>query len=468
MAPCTGAVRVEDCVGLRSRRSIVYEQLSSRWSNRGRPHNPDFADIQIVMLEAPILILLAPRISSPNSADIARGSDGDPVILGLSLIQRTVLAARRAGYGQVLLLGSKASGTAGAAPIADWRSLAATLSPGKAPLIIAPAAVLAETGWLERLASAKIEPAAWAAIPNRIVMLSAAFASAAADALAGDGGARDLSAVEDQLARFFGPPAPLPAGIDPMVVEASTDVGLAERRLLSALVKDTDGFMARHVERPISLQISRCLAGTAITPNQMSLISIAVGICGGPFFLSPRPLMQTIGALLFLAHSILDGCDGELARLKFQQSRFGGVLDFWGDNVVHIVIFGCMAVGWSLSAGAIWPLALGAAAILGTLGSAGFVYWRLMRLKDDGGALFTSVSASPERPLSRLLDAASRRDFIYLVILLALFGKSSWFLVMAGIGAPVYFFLVLFAARAPASLKGLEEGGSSLAPGANR
>ena len=88
----------------------------------------------------------------------------------------------------------------------------------------------------------------------------------------------------------------------------------------------------------------------------MSLISIAVGICGGPFFLSSRPLMQTIGALLFLAHSILDGCDGELARLKFQQSRWGGVLDFWGDNVVHTVIFGCMGVGWSLSAGALWPL----------------------------------------------------------------------------------------------------------------
>jgi 1L-myo-inositol 1-phosphate cytidylyltransferase / CDP-L-myo-inositol myo-inositolphosphotransferase len=413
------------------------------------------------MPEAPILILLASRISSPNTADIARGPEGDPVILGLSLIERTVLAARRAGYGQVLLLGSKASTTSGAAPIADWRSLAATLSPHKAPLIIAPAAVLAETDWLEQLASSEIERAAWAAIPSRIVMLSGALAPAA-DALDADGGARDLAAVEDRLARLFGPPAPFPAGIDPMVVETSTDVGLAERRLLRALVKDTDGFMARHVERPISLKISRRLAGTAITPNQMSLISIVLGICGGPFFLSHRPLMQTIGALLFLAHSILDGCDGELARLKFQQSRWGGVLDFWGDNVVHTVIFGCMAVGWSLSAGAIWPLALGAAAILGTLGSAGFVYWRLMRFKDDDGALFTSVSASPERPLSRLLDAASRRDFIYLVILLALFGKLSWFLTLAGVGAPIYFVLVLLAARAPARL----EGGSAAAPSA--
>ncbi len=419
------------------------------------------------MPETPILILLGPSVASPDASKIARGPDGDAVILGLSLIQRTVLAARRAGYRQVLLLGGNGRGTAEVAAIADWRGLAATLSSHTAPLIIAPAAILAETDWLERLASAEIEAAAWGRIPNRIVVLPAASALAAVDALNEDGGARDLADVEDRLARALGPPAPIPAGIDPMVVETPADVRAAERRLLKGLVKDTDGFMARHVERPISLQISRRLAGTAITPNQMSLISIAVGICGGPFFLSSRPLMQTIGALLFLAHSILDGCDGELARLKFQQSRWGGVLDFWGDNVVHTVIFGCMGVGWSLSAGALWPLWLGAAAILGTLASAGFVYWRLMRFKDGGDTLFTSVSDAPERPLSRLLNSASRRDFIYLVILLALFGRSNWFLALAGIGAPIYFFLVLLAARPQPTLKGLEGTGPDLAPGAN-
>jgi hypothetical protein len=98
------------------------------------------------------------------------------------------------------------------------------------------------------------------------------------------------------------------------------------------------------------------------------------------------------------------------------------------------------------------------------LGSAGFVYWRLMRAKDGGETLFTSVSDAPERPLTRLLDSASRRDFIYLVILLALFGRSNWFLVMAGIGAPIYFFLVLFASRQQPSSK---EGGSAVAPGVN-
>jgi phosphatidylglycerophosphate synthase len=418
------------------------------------------------MSEAPVLILLAATTASPPLVGVAPGPDHDPNVLGLSLIQRTALAAHRAGYAQVFLLGDGDRKAPGIVPVADWTSLTAELSLARrAPLIITPAAILAEGDWLERLASARIEPAGWGTIPNRIVMLPAASVPEAAGALDQGGAARGLSEVEARLASRFGPPARILAAIDPMIVGTPADVGVAERRLLRSLVKDTDGFMARHVERPISLQISRRLAGTGITPNQMSLISVAVGICGGPFFLSSRPLMQTIGALLFLAHSILDGCDGELARLKFQQSRWGGVLDFWGDNVVHSVIFACMGVGWSLAADSPWPLALGAGAVLGTLGSAGFVYWWRMRSKDGGDTLFTSVSDAPERPLGRLLDSASRRDFIYLVILLALFGRSNWFLVMAGIGAPIYFFLVLFAARPRAPLAG---GGSRVAPGVNR
>jgi hypothetical protein len=52
----------------------------------------------------------------------------------------------------------------------------------------------------------------------------------------------------------------------------------------------------------------------------------------------------------------------------------------------------------------------------------------------------------PGHTLARMLDAASRRDFIYLVLFLALFGKSNWFLVLAATGAPIFFLLLLFLA----------------------
>jgi hypothetical protein len=96
---------------------------------------------------------------------------------------------------------------------------------------------------------------------------------------------------------------------------------------------------------------------------------------------------------------------------------------------------------------------LGVAAVLGGLGSASFVYWRLMRAKLDSGPLFTSVSTAPDRPLARLLDSASRRDFIYLVLVLALFGKSNWFLLLAAVGAPIYLILVIVLAARERGLK---------------
>ena len=395
---------------------------------------------------APILVLVPTSVSS-DAAGFATLHGQDVKILGLGLARRTILAARRAGYRRIFLLTQDDVTLPGVETLADWNRLRTALGPRAAePLLIAPATILAETGWLERLAGMPIEPAAWAAALDRILMVGAAAAPEALVALGAEGGARNMTAAQGRLTRRFGSPAPMPDGVDPMVVAAPADVPAAERRLLRALVKDTDGFMARHVERPISLAISRQLASTAVTPNQMTLASMVIGLAGAPLFLSEEWSWQTSGALLFLAHSILDGCDGELARLKFQESRLGGVLDFWSDNIVHVATFACMSVGWSRAIGQAWPLLLGGCAVLGSAMSAGLVHWRTMRRKDDTGPLYTSVSTLPGRRLARLLDALSRRDFIYLVVALALFGKANWFLLLASLGAPTYFFLLVFLA----------------------
>jgi phosphatidylglycerophosphate synthase len=313
-------------------------------------------------------------------------------LLGLPIVRRTVLAARRAGFSSVAVVGA----TPG---------IRAALEGTSAEL---PAAL----------------PEGALVLPwNRVV------------------GVQDL----ETLRGGRGAPE---AGVS---VESRADLPRAERHLLESLVKDTEGFMSRHVERKISLAVSRRLAGTSVTPNAMTLVSLAFGLVGAVFFLTPTPRSETIGALLFLLHSILDGCDGELARLKFQESRWGGLLDFWSDNLVHASVFAAMAVGWSRAleaAGAsntAWPLLLGASAVLGTFASAYFVYRRTMtpaRRRD--GPLYTSVATEGETRLSRLADAVSRRDFIYLVLILSVFGKARWFLVLAAVGAPV-FFLVLTA-----------------------
>ncbi len=231
-------------------------------------------------------------------------------------------------------------------------------------------------------------------------------------------------------------------------VSNRADLRSAERWLLRGLVKDTEGFMSRHFERKISLAVTRCLVRTDITPNQMTAVSVAIGLLGALFFISSIPAYQLTGALLFLLHSILDGCDGEIARLKYLESRLGGILDFWGDNVVHSVVFVCIGLGWQMAIKAPAPLVLAASAVIGTLLSAGLVYRQTMRNKVSEGPLFTSVtnSEAPSR-LITLADALAKRDFIYLVVILSALGKAQWFLVLAAFGAPLFFFILLWTSR---------------------
>jgi len=396
----------------------------------------------------PCLVLLPPR--QPSSPD----ASGTRRILGLDLVSRLALASKRAGYGPVCRMAPMQGASPEVDTVAGWAALASRPQNDSNPCVIASTELLAEAGWLKALLGSKPGQAAWAAAGDRLAVIAPASLQAALASLA-EAGAESMASTVEVLTSKFGPPAPLPEAVDPMAVTSPGDEREAERRLMSALVKDTDGFMAKHVERPISLAISRRLAATWVTPNQMTLFSVAVGLLGAPFFLASSPVWQTIGALLFLAHSILDGCDGELARLKFQESRWGGILDFWGDNVVHSVIFACMAIGWSAAVGTSWPLLPGAAAVLGTLGSASLVYSRTMRAKRGHGPLYTSVSTTEGRT-ARLLDSLSRRDFIYLVLALSLFGRADWFLILAALGAPIFFATLVFLAaseRSPRAAK---------------
>jgi phosphatidylglycerophosphate synthase len=305
----------------------------------------------------------------------------ETVLLGLPLIRRTVLAARRAGFRRVLVVGA----TPGAREAVKGTD--------------------AETSQDAPAGAVRLE---W----NRVA------------------GVRDL----ERLAAS--------GSLEGIPVDSPADLPRAERHLLRGLVKDSEGFMSRHVERKISLAVSRLLAGTAVTPNAMTLLSVAIGLAAAPFFVSARPAVQLAGALLFLLHSILDGCDGELARLRFQESRWGGILDFWGDNVVHVAVFAAMAVGLGREFAGPWPLVCGTAAVAGTLASAAFVY-RTTMSEPKEGPLFTSVATSRSSRYSRAVDAVSRRDFIYLVLILSAFGQAHWFVVLVALGAPIFFLSVV-------------------------
>jgi phosphatidylglycerophosphate synthase len=210
------------------------------------------------------------------------------------------------------------------------------------------------------------------------------------------------------------------------------------------------------LDRPLSLAITRRLAKTSITPNQVTLATLLLGLLSAAFMAQPLWGAQVFGALLFLFTSIVDGCDGEIARLKFQQTRLGGWFDLWADNLVHMAVFGGIAAGLYRKTSEPYLLWLGALACLGVFLSAGWVSWKSLRKKGGEGDFFVSViegrtPSSGRRDLSwltRLADYLTRRDFAYLVLILAVAARLQWFLWASAIGGNLFFLtLVLLWAR---------------------
>ncbi|MBW2091076.1 MAG: NTP transferase domain-containing protein [Deltaproteobacteria bacterium] len=113
----------------------------------------------------------------------------------------------------------------------------------------------------------------------------------------------------------------------------------AENYLLDQLKgKPTDGPVARYLNRPLSRRLSKYLVKTAITPNQISLLSFLASFLAACLFMLGGYISLALGGLVAQAASILDGCDGEVSRLKFRETPFGGwfdaVLDRYADALL--------------------------------------------------------------------------------------------------------------------------------------
>jgi len=104
---------------------------------------------------------------------------------------------------------------------------------------------------------------------------------------------------------------------------------LAEKLLLDNLGnKQNDGPISHYLNRPLSVRISRKLVNYSITPNQISIFTFFTSVVASVFFIfgAGYPALLAGGILAQFA-SIIDGCDGEIARLKHLTNSYGGWLD---------------------------------------------------------------------------------------------------------------------------------------------
>lgn len=146
------------------------------------------------------------------------------------------------------------------------------------------------------------------------------------------------------------------------VVSDQRSVRRAERMLVGSLRKEADGVAAKAINRRVSLPITRLLCRTAIRPNHVTLIALACALAGGAVIARGGYAAGAIGMLLVELGSIIDGVDGELARLRFQFSRAGQWLDTVVDDVANVAYVAGAAVSLD-AAGEAWAIPVAATAI---------------------------------------------------------------------------------------------------------
>jgi len=107
--------------------------------------------------------------------------------------------------------------------------------------------------------------------------------------------------------------------------------------LRKVLGKATDGLVAKYINRRLSNPITLVIAkhGVPLTPNQVSLLSFLIGLISTASYILKQPVLA--GVLVELS-SIIDGVDGELARLLKMESRKGAFLDAILDRFVDISV----------------------------------------------------------------------------------------------------------------------------------
>jgi hypothetical protein len=120
-----------------------------------------------------------------------------------------------------------------------------------------------------------------------------------------------------------------------------------EIRFLRGSGKAQDGFVSRYLNRPISRVVTRLLLRFPTTPNAWTLLIFPIPIAASLILFHGTYWSFLWGLVLFQFFSVLDGCDGEIARAKFLESESGRRLDDLFDILSNILLV--VGLGFGLS-----------------------------------------------------------------------------------------------------------------------
>lgn len=259
-----------------------------------------------------------------------------------------------------------------------------------------------------------------------------------------------------------------PAASNTFLVRRHRERIVAEKFLAESIRLSTGGPVARYINKRISLPISIILSRLWISPNAITAFNIVIGLFSGVFAADGhRYDVILLGAALFQVASIVDGCDGEVAKLTFRSSKFGQYIDSVSDNLSLGSFFtGLIAGYWRHTHS---PAAFYVGAVLLTTTAVTF-FWMIRYLKRNTDS--ASLVTFDKEYLQKLQNQPSwllgfikygkytlKKDvFSFLFLIFAIFGILYWWLFIAAFGttlaAIILTYLGLGVIASPARMAG--------------
>ena len=126
--------------------------------------------------------------------------------------------------------------------------------------------------------------------------------------------------------------------------------------------REAQGWSNARLFHPAARRLATLLARTPITPNMVSVAGAAMVVAAGMLYAWVGTLAAIVaGFAIHLAWHVVDGADGDLARMTGRASPIGevvdGLCDYGGHIALYLLLAGALfpALGWGA-----WALAVAA------------------------------------------------------------------------------------------------------------
>ncbi|HKN95147.1 MAG TPA: CDP-alcohol phosphatidyltransferase family protein, partial [Thermoleophilaceae bacterium] len=166
-----------------------------------------------------------------------------------------------------------------------------------------------------------------------------------------------------------------------------------DRARLDAAVKANDGFFTTFFVSSYSRFVARAAARIGLTPNQITVLSMFLGLLAAAGFATGHRWGLIAGALLLQVAFMFDCVDGQLARYTRTFSRFGAWLDSVFDRGKEYLVYAGLAIGSVRGFGVdVWPLAAAALSLQTVRHMLEFSYWEVH---------YKALAEAPRPPLDQ-------------------------------------------------------------------